>query len=70
MPDARPGLEEHRALSDSIGGLLPALDDVADRPVVALMGAMLGAALGLIVGSFAGYEQAGKGWSARSNAPR
>ena len=48
----------------------PALDEVASRPVVALMGAMLGAALGLLAGSFAGYEQAGKDWAARGDAPR
>jgi D-sedoheptulose 7-phosphate isomerase len=38
VPDARPGLEEHRALSDSIGGLLPALDDVADRLIAVFAG--------------------------------
>jgi len=40
----------------------PALRDVAGSAVIGLVGTLIGASLGMMIGSFAGLEQAGKHW--------
>jgi len=42
--------------------IAPSLSDVAGSAVIGLVGTLIGASLGMMIGSFAGMEQAGKHW--------